>query len=124
MIISLNFVKYYNALFVKALVTCLRCFQNIQLALNVPPPKRDSKSGMRIADKFVTWKEGEMFVFDDSFDHEVWNESEERIVLIVDFWHPDLTRVQRQTLKSLAKQKLKKSVWPTKEKKEKKLNQL
>jgi aspartate beta-hydroxylase len=55
-------------------------------------------SGMRVADKFVTWTEGEMFVFDDSFDHEVWNENEERIILILDFWHPDLTEEQRATL--------------------------
>jgi aspartate beta-hydroxylase len=32
-------------------------------------------------------------VFDDSFEHEAWNDhpSATRIVLIVDVWHPDLT---------------------------------
>ena len=64
------------------------------------PPKVRAKtwSGLRVADKFVTWNEGEMFVFDDSFDHEVWNESEERVVLIVDLWHPELTQEQRDSL--------------------------
>ena len=46
----------------------------------------------------MTWTEGDMFVFDDSFDHEVWNENEERIILIVDIWHPDLSEEQRATL--------------------------
>ena len=58
-------------------------------------------SGLRVADKFVTWSEGQMFVFDDSFDHEVWNENEERIVLILDLWHPDLTQEQKNTLPAI-----------------------
>ena len=58
-------------------------------------------SGLRVADKFVTWSEGQMFVFDDSFDHEVWNENEERIVLILDLWHPDLTQIQKDTLPAI-----------------------
>ena len=34
-------------------------------------------------------------MFDDSFEHEVWNESDRhRYVLILDVWHPDLTPVE------------------------------
>ena len=30
-------------------------------------------------------------IFDDSFDHEVWNNaSSPRVVLLIDVWHPDL----------------------------------
>jgi hypothetical protein len=37
------------------------------------------------------WVEGEPLLFDDSFEHEVWNETEApRLVLIVDLWHPML----------------------------------
>ena len=61
-------------------------------------PRPKTWSGIRVADKFMTWTEGDMFVFDDSFDHEVWNENEERIILIVDIWHPDLSEEQRATL--------------------------
>ena len=47
---------------------------------------------MRVATETVRWKEGEVIVFDDSFEHEVWNGSDEtRIVLIIDFNHPDLS---------------------------------
>ena len=37
------------------------------------------------------WAEGEVLIFDDSFEHAVWNDtSKPRLVLIVDLWHPDL----------------------------------
>lgn len=79
------------------------CRLRAHLGLSIPRSKAPSKtwSGLRVADKFVTWNEGEMFVFDDSFDHEVWNESDERIVLILDLWHPDLTQEQRDTLPAI-----------------------
>jgi aspartyl/asparaginyl beta-hydroxylase (cupin superfamily) len=36
-----------------------------------------------------TWQEGKLLVFDDSFEHEVWNHSDfVRIVLFINFWHP------------------------------------
>lgn len=36
-------------------------------------------------------------MLDDSYVHEVWhNGTEQRIVLIVDIWHPELTQRQRQ----------------------------
>ena len=76
------------------------CRLRAHLTLKVGNSKARPKnwSGMRVADKFVSWTEGEVFVFDDSFDHEVWNENEERIVLILDLWHPDLTEDQRASL--------------------------
>jgi len=45
------------------------------------------------------WEEGKVLVLEDSLLHEVWNDSDsERMVLIVDFWHPDLTRVEVDAL--------------------------
>jgi aspartate beta-hydroxylase len=41
-------------------------------------------------------------VFDDSFDHEAWHDGDEtRLILIVDFWHPDLTPLELKFLKVL-----------------------
>ena len=31
---------------------------------------------MKIGETLVTWKEGDVMVFDDSFEHEVWNNSD------------------------------------------------
>ncbi|PSL20541.1 aspartyl/asparaginyl beta-hydroxylase domain-containing protein [Shimia abyssi] len=61
----------------------LRC----QLGLVVP--KDTNGCRMRVADQIQTWKPGELFVFDDTYDHEVWNDTdEERIVLLFDFDRP------------------------------------
>ena len=59
----------------------------LHLGLVVPDGCR-----IRVGDETRTWAEGECLLFDDSFEHEVWNDNhtEERLVLIVDVWHPDL----------------------------------
>ena len=45
------------------------------------------------------WKEGKVVTIDTSFVHETKNEGEgDRYVLIVDFWHPELTEVERECL--------------------------
>ena len=35
---------------------------------------------------------GELLVFDDAYEHEVWNRhpTDTRVVLLVRFWHPDI----------------------------------
>ncbi|MGC6727993.1 aspartyl/asparaginyl beta-hydroxylase domain-containing protein, partial [Escherichia coli] len=47
----------------KGLITC-------HLGLVVP---RDGDVRMRIGNRTVRWAEGETLVFDDTYDHEVWN---------------------------------------------------
>lgn len=44
---------------------------------------------IRVGPDERTWHEGKVLVFDDSFEHEVWNHSDHvRIVLFMNFWHP------------------------------------
>ncbi|RZV37809.1 MAG: aspartyl/asparaginyl beta-hydroxylase domain-containing protein, partial [Acidimicrobiales bacterium] len=51
---------------------------------------RDCK--IRVADQTHHWRRGELFLFDDSFDHEARNDSDEvRVVLIFETWRPDLS---------------------------------
>lgn len=46
---------------------------------------------IRVSDAIKPWQDGQCIVFDDSFEHEVWNRSDiTRIVLIVDVWNPIL----------------------------------
>lgn len=43
------------------------------------------------------WQEGRLMMFDDSFEHEAWNHSDQtRVVLIFDTWNPNLSAVERQ----------------------------
>jgi len=49
--------------------------------------------------------EGQCVVFDDSFQHSSWNNTDgDRIVLIVDIWHPDLTLSERTDVEDLMQQ--------------------
>lgn len=57
----------------------------LHLGIKVPPD-----AIMRVGTQSVRWQEGRCIVFDDSYEHEVWNfGNEDRIVLIVDIPHPD-----------------------------------
>lgn len=48
------------------------------------------------------WKPGEMFVFDDTIEHEAMNPTDElRVVFIFDVWHPDLSPVECDAVATL-----------------------
>jgi aspartate beta-hydroxylase len=50
---------------------------------------------IRVGEETREWESGRAFVFDDSFEHEVWNDSDEgRAVLLFDIWHPELTEIE------------------------------
>ncbi|KQS50624.1 MULTISPECIES: aspartyl/asparaginyl beta-hydroxylase domain-containing protein [unclassified Sphingomonas] len=63
----------------KGLITC-------HLGLIVP---RDGDVRMRVHDRTVRWAEGETLVFDDTYRHEVWNDTNgTRVVLLIRFERP------------------------------------
>jgi aspartyl/asparaginyl beta-hydroxylase (cupin superfamily) len=62
----------------KGLVTC-------HLGLIVP----HGNVRMRVDREIVPWAEGETLLFDDTYEHEVWNDTEEtRVVLLIQFARP------------------------------------
>ncbi len=68
----------------------LRCHLGIKIPADV---------SLRVGEEELLWKEGEVILFEDSFEHEVWHRgNERRIVLIIDFWHPDLTPLEIKVL--------------------------
>jgi beta-hydroxylase len=59
----------------------------LHLALKVPEPH--SRCRIRIGEEFRSWREGELLIFDDTYNHEVWNDTDGwRVVLFVDFARP------------------------------------
>ena len=61
------------------------------LPLIVPPG-----CGFRVGNEKREWEPGKLLIFDDTIEHEAWNDSEEdRIVLIFDVWRPELTPDER-----------------------------
>ncbi len=57
--------------------------------LGIIIPKDAQNCYLRVHDQIKVWQPGEIFVFDDTFEHEVYNNTdEERVVLIFDFDRP------------------------------------
>jgi aspartate beta-hydroxylase len=74
----------------------------VHLPLIVPPGCR-----FRVGGETREWQEGTAWVFDDTIEHEAWNDSEiPRAVLIFDVWNPELTKSEidlvRETMTVLA----------------------
>jgi aspartyl/asparaginyl beta-hydroxylase (cupin superfamily) len=68
----------------------------VRLHLGLVVPERCT---LRVGGETRAWQEGRCLAFEDSFEHEVWNRSAaRRIVLIADLWHPDLSDIEIQAL--------------------------
>ncbi|MEM9922251.1 MAG: aspartyl/asparaginyl beta-hydroxylase domain-containing protein [Cyanobacteria bacterium P01_D01_bin.50] len=65
----------------------LKTFIRYHLGLIVPQPKENCK--IQIADEIRYWEEGKSLIFDDTFYHEVWNDTDGyRVVLFLDIARP------------------------------------
>ena len=54
---------------------------------------------IRVGNKFHEWEEGKLVIFDDTIEHEAWNDSDkDRFVLLFDVWRPEITSRERQLL--------------------------
>ncbi len=52
-------------------------------------PRDAEKCRMRVGETINVWRPGEIFVFDDTYEHEVWNDTaDERVILLFDFNRP------------------------------------
>jgi len=59
--------------------------------------------GFRVGNDTRQWIPGKAWVFDDTIEHEAWNDSDKlRVVLIFDIWHPHLTPPERAMISALA----------------------
>ena len=58
--------------------------------------------GFRVGEETREWRVGELMVFDDSVEHEAWNNSnQDRLVLIFDVWRPELSESEREQITAL-----------------------
>lgn len=64
------------------------------LPLIVPP-----NCGFRVGNEVRQWEAGKLLIFDDTIEHEAWNDSDEdRVVLIFDIWRPELSAREREEI--------------------------
>lgn len=67
------------------------------LPLVVPPA-----CGFRVGSQTIEWHEGKIIAFDDTVEHEAWNESGyDRLVVIFDVWRPELSEAEREQIVAL-----------------------
>jgi hypothetical protein len=72
----------------------LRC----HLAISVPA----GDCALSVGNEIRRWEEGRCLVFDDTYEHEVWNRTNEnRLVLLIDLWHPDLSGLECDALETI-----------------------
>ena len=70
-----------------------------QLGLNTP-----DYCGIKVGGVTRSWSRGKTLFFDNSFEHEAWNKSqEERVVLLLDLYHPALTKIEKTLLNFVLK---------------------
>lgn len=67
------------------------------LPLIVPPDCR-----LRVGNEVRNVEAGKMLIFDDSIEHEAWNDSNEtRIILLFEIWRPELDAEERRALTAM-----------------------
>jgi len=67
----------------------------VHLPLIIPPGCR-----FRVGGEAREWRAGTAWVFDDTIEHEAWNDSDAaRAILIFDVWNPQLTRLERDLVR-------------------------
>ena len=67
------------------------------LPLIVPPG-----CGFRVGNETRAWEVGKLLIFDDTIEHEAWNDSDEdRVILIFDIWRPELSMDERRAVAAI-----------------------
>lgn len=60
------------------------------------------RCGFRVGAESREWQLGQAWVFDDTIEHEAWNDSDQiRVILICDVWNPLLSDAERQAIRSV-----------------------
>ena len=58
--------------------------------------------GFRVGSETREWRFGEAWAFDDTIEHEAWNDSAQpRAILILDAWNPLLTEAERAVVRAI-----------------------
>lgn len=74
---------------------------NARLVVHLPllAPKN---CRFRVGNETREWEYGKAWVFDDTIDHEAWNDSDElRVILMIDVWNPYLSTAERELVTAL-----------------------
>ncbi|MBV9541962.1 MAG: aspartyl/asparaginyl beta-hydroxylase domain-containing protein [Alphaproteobacteria bacterium] len=91
----------FSALAPKTRIPAHTSSTNVRLIVHLPlivPPS----CGFRVGNETREWKVGEAWVFDDTIEHEAWNDSDQlRVILMIDIWNPHLSEAERALVSAL-----------------------
>lgn len=77
-------------------------FLNTRLICHLPLRVPPECGKLRCGNETRAWQEGELLIFDDSIEHEAWNDANaERIVLLFEIWRPELDAGERALVGAL-----------------------
>ena len=77
-------------------------FLNTRLICHLPLIVPPACGKLRCGSEAHAWDEGRLMIFDDSIEHEAWNDSDaERVVLLFEIWRPELDARERDEVSAL-----------------------
>lgn len=106
--------SFFSTLSPKSSIAAHSGPMNFRLRVHLPlhVPSASTECGIRVGPTTRSWCEGKALVLDDSYEHEVWNESDsKRVILLVDLWHPDVTMQERKDIVALFEHAQKQGWW-------------
>jgi hypothetical protein len=99
---SMGGLIYISRLKPQTTVSPHRAASSVRIRCHLGIAVPEHGCGIMVGGEARTWKAGSCIVFDDSFEHHVWNRStQERVVVIIDLWHPDLSTREIELLTGL-----------------------
>jgi aspartate beta-hydroxylase len=76
---------------------------NVRLLAHLPL-RLPGSARFRVGNTVRDWKMGQAWVFDDTIEHEAWNDADDvRVILIFDVWNPYLTEQEKLLITAMMK---------------------
>jgi hypothetical protein len=88
----------------------------IHLPLSVPDASENEQGepdcAIRVGSMTRTWTQDKAMVLDDSYNHQVWNRTDDtRLLLLVDIWHPDVTLAEKKNIVEMFQEARQQGMW-------------
>lgn len=95
---------YYSVLESGASINAHTSSDNLKVRFHLGLSIPSGQCAISVGGQTNSWKQGEVLILEDAFLHTAWNRTDsQRIVALVDFWHPDLTLAERAALSAAFK---------------------
>lgn len=75
---------------------------NTRLICHLPLVVPENCGALRVGNEERAWQEGRMLLFDDSIEHEAWNDSDStRVILLFEVWRPEIGDEERHLVATM-----------------------